>query len=80
MAKLSFTLPTPVKKAPKVGTKYQTLNITKRAAKLNSLAILTRTWIGGDEDAKALKYNNVFGSFTAARAARNVILKGLASN
>jgi hypothetical protein len=78
--KPSFTLPTVTKTAPAVGTKYQTLNITKRAPKLNSFAILTRTWSGGDEDLKALKYNNVFSSFTAAKAARTAFLKALASN
>lgn len=80
MAKLSFNLPTPTKTAPKVGTKYQTLNITKRAPKLNSFAILTRTWQGGNEDAKALRYNNVFTSFAAAQAARSAIVKALTQN
>lgn len=79
-AKVSFVLPTVVKTAPKVGVKYQTLNITRRAPKLNSFAILTRTWTGGVEDKKALGYNNVFTSFAGAKAARATLLKGLAQN
>jgi hypothetical protein len=78
--KPSFTLPAVTKAPPAVDTKYQTLNITKRAPKLSSFAILTRTWSGGDEDLKALKYNNVFSSFTSAKAARTAFLKALASN
>ena len=80
MAIKLFTLPNVVKTAPKVGSEFYTINLHGDASKLSPLRILTRKWVGGDVDARRLKYNNVFMTFAAAKAARAGIFKALASN
>jgi len=78
--RVSFTLPTPNRTAPKLKAAYWTINIDKSAPKLNSFAILSRVWSGSKTDERRLRYNNVFSSLGSAKAARAEALKGFANN
>jgi hypothetical protein len=80
MATKKFAMPQPTKTTPKDGTAYFTLNITRRAKKLNSFKVLRRVWVGSKADKLALTYNNIFKSSEAAKAARADFLKALANH
>jgi len=80
MKNTKFTMPQPTKKGLASGKVYFTLNITRRAKKLNSLRILRRVWADSTQDKLALSYNNIFTSAEAAKAARSDIFKALANH